>query len=434
MILAAAFPAVAADLYPAQPTIPNRTFNLADYGATPGGKVPTDLFSKAVAAVDSAGGGTLVVPAGVWFTLPFNLCSNINLHLEAGARILFSPNQSDYKIDTAANKSDHKADSKLHFRPLLLTTGAHDVMISGSGTIDGSGSAWWPEAFRFKAEAAKQHSSNNTSPRPRMVLFDQCTRVRVEGVTLTNSPVFNLVPTRCTDVTVYGITIKNPYLQSPNTDGIDPSVSSRVLISHCTIDTDDDCIAVKAGSGDAVMEDLLITDCTFLHGHGCSIGSETISGLRNMVVQRCTVDGTDAGIRLKSDRKRGGLVENLVYRDLTMKNVGVAISLSSYYVGTTTDTAPGGAPFEVTVSTPRWKGIVIQNVTATACTKSAGLILGLPEMPAEDIVLENVQIQAPKGLKISNAKDIVLKHVKITADEGPAVIADSSVEGLVQSD
>jgi polygalacturonase len=163
-------------------------------------------------------------PAGKYFTGLVDLCNGINLHLEAGAIIVFSANPDDYR--TEPNK----------YRPLLLTKSAHDVIISGAGTIDGGGAAWWTEARRFKAEARANGSNKDTSPRPNLIGFERCQRVRMEGVTVTNSPKFNVVPNRCTDLTFDGITIVNP-ADSPNTDGIDPSVSQRILITHCTIDT-----------------------------------------------------------------------------------------------------------------------------------------------------------------------------------------------------
>ena len=423
--LSSAATSFAADLSPDLPKIPDKSFVLSDYGAAPEGKVPTHLFDQAIAAVAAAGGGTLVVPAGTWFTEPFDLCSNLNLHLEKGAKILFNPDHETYR----------NASSKTGYRPLLFASHCHDIEISGPGTIDGYGSSWWPSAIAFKEEANAAHRSSNTSPRPRLVQLEDCVRVLVQGVTLQNSPVFNLVPVRCTDVTISGITIKNPYLQSPNTDGIDPSVSNRVLITHCTIDTDDDNIAIKAGAeGAGVMTDVLITDCTFLHGHGCSVGSETYSGLSHVIVQRCTFDGTETAIRLKSDRRRGGLVENIIYRDITMTHVGAAISISSYYAGTTSDTATDGKPFAVTKTTPHWKDILIQNVTSVDGRKSAGAIIGLPEMPAESITLDNVRLAAPTGFKIKDATGITLKAVTIEASKGEALMTDATVKGLVRID
>jgi polygalacturonase len=413
-----------ADLSPAQPVIPDHTFNLKDFGAVgdSGATLNTEAFTKAVAAVNAAGGGKLVVPAGTYFTGPFDLGSNFNLHLEAGATILFSPKFDDYRGGAGARG----------YRPLIQIANAHDVLISGTGTINGNGEAWWPEARRFKAEANARHASGNTSPRPVMLSFRSCQRIRVESITLTNAPVFNITQNACSDVTVEGITILNP-ANSPNTDGIDPKSCQRVRIAHCYIDTGDDNVALGGSSG-PLEEDILVTDCTFLHGHGCSIGSGTGCGVRNMLVRRCTFDGTDTGVRFKSGRDRGGLVENVTYEDLTMKNVGVAIGVTSYYANTTIDTALAeDKPQPVTPTTPQWRNITVRNLTATAGRTRAGLIAGLPEMPAENITLENVTIEAPTGLRIANTKDITLRNVHITAAKGPDVIADDSVQGLTRA-
>ena len=413
----------AANVSPAQPEIPARTFNVKDYGAVgdSGATVNTDALARAVAAVKAAGGGTLVIPAGIYYTGPFDLCSNLNLRLEAGATLLFSPHFDDYR------------NAKKGFRPLLQINDAHDVVISGSGTINGNGEAWWPEARRFKAEANAQHARSNTSPRPTMVSFGHCQRIRVEGITLVDSPVFNLVQNNCSDVTVDGIAILNP-ADSPNTDGIDPKDCQRVLIAHCRIDTGDDCIALGGSSGTR-EEDILVTDCTFLHGHGCSIGSGTGSGLRNMLVRRCTFDGTDTGVRFKSARDRGGLVEDVTYEDLAMKNVGVAVSISSYYENSTLDTTLAEDKAEpVKPSTPHWRNITVRNLTATGGVKNAGLIAGLPELPAENIVLEHVTIEAPTGLHIVNARGVTLNDVHITVATGKDVIVGKAVDQLIRGD
>lgn len=412
----------AADVSPAQPVIPDRTFNLKDYGAVADGKTSNSVaFKAAIAAVDKAGGGRLVVPAGDWFTGPMDLCSGIDLHLEKGATLYFSPVFEDYGSGTS-------------YRPLLRAVNAHDVKISGEGTIHGHGEAWWAGAEKFKQEANAKKARNNTMPRPNMLGFDRCQRIRIEGITLTASPKFNLVPARSQDVTIYGITILNPHKQSPNTDGIDPSLCQRVLISHCVIDTDDDNIAIKSGgpAGEGVS-DVLITDCTFKHGHGCSFGSETSGSVKRVTVRNCTFEDTDIGVRFKSDRTRGGLVEDVVYENLTMKNVGQAIVITSYYPDRDIP-KPGQhvEPQPVGPNTPKWTKITVRNVTAAGCTKSAGLIMGLPESPATDIVLENVRIEAPVGLRIGYAKNVTLKDVTVKADKGEPFLVEDTVNGLVK--
>jgi polygalacturonase len=206
---------------------------------------------------------------------------------------------------------------------------------------------------------------------------------------------------------------------------------------HQTVPEGDDCVAL-GGSGGHREEDILVTDCAFFHGHGCSIGSDPASGLRNLVVRRCTFEGTDTGVRLKSARGRGGLVENVTYEDLTMNQVGVAISISSYYDNTPLDlslsrsaVAPANG---AKAGTPRWRNITVRNVQATACRVRAGLITGLPELPAENITLENVSIEAPVGLQIANTTGIALDRVRVTASSGPGVITDGTVQGLARQD
>jgi hypothetical protein len=175
-----------------------------------------------------------------------------------------------------------------------------------------------------------------------------------------------------------------------------------------------------------------VTDCTFLHGHGLSIGSETTEGVRNLTVSHCTFDGTDIGIRLKSERGRGGMVEDLSYSDITMKHVGQAIVITSYYRDLPKPMqADARAP--VNGTTPFWRNIRIRNVTAVDGTRDAGLIIGLPEMPAQNITLENVRIAAPTGLRLRNVRNVTLVNVRIIPATGEPLLLESNVEGLHQS-
>jgi len=419
------------DVAPAQPEIPARVFNLRDFGAVADGRTPaTDAFRRAFTAVAQAGGGTLVVPAGNYFTGPIELCSRLNLHLEAGARLLFSQAVSDYRLETTtAATATAAAKQEVKYRPMVGAHEGHDIIISGAGALDGQGQPWWVLERKAKNEARANGLPDAEIGRPLMVNFDRCQRVRLEGVTLTNPPKFHFVPSRCEDVTVEGITIQSP-ANSPNTDGIDPSVSRRVLIAHCRIDTGDDCIAVKAGTkGFGSSEDILVTDCTFLHGHGCSIGSDTDSGVRRMTVRRCTFEGTEAGVRLKSRRGRGGMVEDITYTDLTMHNVGQAVVISSYYYGLP-KLGQHDAAKPVAADTPIWRNILVRNVVATGGRTDAGLIIGLPEMPARAITLENVQISARRGLRIGYAEGVMLKGVTVTAEQGPNLLLDDTVKDL----
>jgi hypothetical protein len=292
-----------------------------------------------------------------------------------------------------------------------------------------------------------------------MVLLEGCKNVRIIGVTLVNSPSFHLVPKKCENVLIEGVTIRSPSI-APNTDAIDPSVSRHVRISKCVIDVGDDDVAIKSGNADsehpnAACEDITVTDCIFLHGHGMSIGSETVGGVRNLTVQRCRFENLASGIRIKSARGKGGLVENITYSDITMKNVKIPINISSYY----DDSAKSDSAQPVTALTPIYRNIHIKNITATSPygdadiidrltdflyyyyayhaylePRAAGFIVGLPECEISDVVLENVRISASTGMTIQNAKAIKLNNVKIETEQGlPFILENAVVEGLEQT-
>ena len=225
----------------------------------------------------------------------------------------------------------------------------------------------------------------------------------MENITLQNSPKFHFVPTECEGVVISNVTVLAPE-RAANTDAIDPSNCKNVLITKCKIDVGDDNIAIKAGKKVAgrefACEDITVTDCTFLHGHGMSIGSETAGGVRNVTVKNCTFENTENGIRIKSQRGKGGIVENIVYDDITMKNVNPAITLTCYYANNSAgDTAPPAAANEATKVSekiPTYRNIRISNLTAT-CPKGAGVIAGLPESCISNVVFENVKISAAKS-------------------------------------
>jgi pectin methylesterase-like acyl-CoA thioesterase len=399
----------------AKPQIPDHTFNIHDYGAVGDGKTfDTAAIEKAIAACKAAGGGTVDVPAGKYLCLPFELASNLNLHLEKDSTILFSGDPDNFPHDQTGYQ-----------RCITLTDG-HDIAITGSGVIDGQGQKFWQ---RFRAGIWQDADENPMPKRPKMIFLTRCSRVLIQDVTLTNSPMFHLVPQQCQDVTIEKIMIKAPAL-SPNTDGIDPS-GANILITGCTIDTGDDCIAVKAGDRydpqQPSCQNILVTGCTFLHGHGMSVGSESYGGLRNMVVENCSFDGTAAGIRLKSPRGRGGVVENLVYRNLTMKNVKNSILITSYYPRIPSDLAHDAAQ-PAGERTPTWRSIRIENVTSSG-GQIAGQIVGLPEMPIQDLVLKNVHISATKTIQIAHARGVWFVDSSVTA-AGKPIIVDANVEGL----
>ena len=403
------------------------TFNVRDFGATGDGKTfDTAAIQKALDAGGGAG-GTVEFPAGTYLSRPLTLHSKTTVQLDVGATLQAGTNQQDFmKVPgdwLKAKGSD--------FIPLISGKELTDITFTGGGTIDGGGSVWWPEA-----EKARQIKSGYTLPRPNLIVIERSKNLRLENITLQNSPKFHFVPVDCEDVVVTNVTILAPE-HAANTDAIDPS-GRRMLITHCRIDVGDDNVAIKAGrktpGHDFESEDITVTDCTFLHGHGMSIGSETAGGVRNVTVKNCTFENTENGIRIKSDTRRGGIVENIKCDGITMKNVTPAITLTCYYQNNSsgdaksasgaTDAAPRAA------NIPVYRNIHISNLTAT-CPKAAGLIMGLPESCISNVVLENVTITAAKSFSISNAKGVQLKNVSVTVPGGPAFQTDNAqVEGL----
>jgi polygalacturonase len=392
-------------------------FNVRNYGATGDGKsLDSTAIQKSLDACGDAGGGTVLLPPGTYLSRPLVLRTKTKLLVEKGATLRATDDPADYR----------RTDKPNTFNPFLSGEDLEDVTIAGGGIIDGAGARWW-----VPAEAARQKKAGYTLPRPNLIVLTRVTNLVVRDVTLQNSPKFHLVPTECDGVTVSGITILAPE-GAPNTDGIDPSMCRRVTITGCMIDCGDDNIAIKAGKKvkgrEFACEDITVTDCTFKHGHGMSIGSETVGGVRHVRVKNCTFENTDNGIRIKSDRGRGGRVEDIVYEDLKMTNVRGAILFSCYYpkVPLKDEAKP------VTDTTPHYAGIVIRNLSGTS-TQAAGIIAGLPESPIDDVTLENVSVEAAKtGLEIRNAHRVKVKDSKIEPKSGePYIIRDSDVDGAV---
>jgi len=394
---------------PAIPVIPSPTFCVTNYGARGDGRtLNTAAFQKAIDACAAAGGGTVFVPAGSFLTGPFTLASSLNLHLDKNARILLSDDLAAYPVRGARYQNG------------ISVSRAHDVEITGEGIIDGQGAKWWAA---FRADAAMTH-------RPNLIEFSDCTNVAVMDVTLTNSPMFHLVPQNCIDVTIRGVTI-GAVTPSPNTDGIDPS-GWNYLIEDCHIDVGDDNIAVKPSTaripGD---KNFIIRHCVFQHGHGMSVGSGSSGGVEDLCVSNCIFDGTDSGIRIKSGRGRGGVLQNCTYTDLTMNNVKHPIYIVDYYPESTAPKDPSSstnAPLDA--RTPIVKNIIIRKLTATNCP-SAGTIYGLPEAPISNVTLDRMNITAATGLHIYFARDIQFVASQIKVERGDKLILyDAEPTGL----
>jgi polygalacturonase len=258
-------------------------------------------------------------------------------------------------------------------------------------------------------------------PRPRLVVFDHSKHILVQGVTIQNSPMWQLVLYYSDDVTIRNVKVLAP-AHSPNTDAVDPFSSSHVRIDHLLADVGDDDIAIKSGAigsagPDAPSHDITITDCTFLHGHGLSVGSEIAGGANNIRAERIHFEGTDNGIRVKANRDRGNDVGNLQFRDIEMKDVKNAIIISEYYPKILPSGEEAAQP--VTRLTPHFHDITLENVTATGST-SAGAIVGLPEAPIVGVALHHVKIAARRGLTVGYA-DVSGDGLAVEASEGQSL-------------
>jgi len=389
-----------------------KTCNPREFGAKGDGTTKdTAAIQKAIDACAAQGGGTVRLTAGTYLSAPIVLKSNITLQLDKGATLLGSPDHDDYPA-----KAEFRAPG---VQSLVSATNAENISITGDGIIDGQGESWWQMA-RSVHDAGVM---GNPHPRPRLVVFDHCKHVRMQGVTVQNSPMWQIVPYYSDDVTISNVRVLAPP-RSPNTDAVDPFSSSNVHIDHLYADTGDDDVAIKSGAANTAdndpVRDITVTDCTFLHGHGLSIGSELAGGAHNILAERIHFDGTDNGIRVKANRDRGNQVYNLVFRDIDMRDVANPLVISEYYPhilpppGTTVTAEP------VTRLTPHFRDITIENLTATGA-KMAGAIVGLPEAPVENVVLKNVNLSGSTGLTVGYA-NVIGTNVSVHADEGEAII------------
>ena len=374
-------------------------------GAKGDGKTKdTAALQAAIDECAAKGGGDVRLAAGTYLSAPLALKSHVHLVLEKGAVLLGSPDIDDYPV---------RKDAKWRRVSLLHADKVTDIAIIGEGTVDGQGQIWWTRQLN-RAKGSPE------DPRPMLVDITNSSKILFEGVTLQNSPQYNIITFVCDGLTVRNVRILNPGRGAPNTDGIDPLSTSHVLIEHTYIDTGDDNIAIKSGlvgRDDPLVPstDIVIRDCTFVNGHGLSIGSETAGGVRNVTVERVSFKGTRQGVRIKSGRGRGNDIGNFIYRDITMDGVETPIQITMYYTGGMADTTDH--PMEE--HTPRFHDIRIENLTATNA-KNAAQVLGLPESPVKNLVLKNVNITADRGM-VARYADITEDNVTITPKSGEAL-------------
>jgi len=459
------------------PKIPARTVKLTDFSAVGDGTVQnTAAFAKAIDACAKSGGGRVVVPEGIWLTGPIQLKSNIDLHLERGAVIQFSSHFEDYPLlkttwegspavrrmspicgiqlvnisITGEGVFDGAGDAWRMVKKAKLTELEWKKLLSSGGVVDKQGDSWWPSTEAMNGAALVRSLDKRNAPtedyaaareylRPVLVSLIDCKRVLLDGPTFQNSPAWNIHPLMCEDLVIRNVTALNPWY-SQNGDGLDLDSCRRVAVYNCRFDVGDDAICLKSGrdaygrSRGRPCEDIVISDCTVYHGHGgFTVGSEMSGGVRNVVVRRCTFLGTDLGLRFKTTRGRGGVVEKIWISDIVMKDIPTdAIGFNMYYGGGSPIPEPNGPTQSRSKSqppvddgTPRFQDIYLKNIICKGAQRAVQ-IEGLPEMPIRGIELENIQISARTGVVCTDAERIKLTNLQITAVNGPVIsIRDS---------
>jgi len=388
-----------------------RSCDPAQFGARADGRTKdTKAIQAAIDNCAAKGGGTVTLTKGTYVSAPITLKSNVTLDVAAGATLLGSPDHDDYPQTTVFQAPGRQA--------LITAVNAHDVAITGKGTIDGNGAKWWRDANGQRPSGVM----GEIVFRPRLIVFDHSRHIRMTDVTVQNSPSWQIIPYYSDDVTIRNIKVLAP-ADSPNTDAIDPFSSSNVVIDHVTADVGDDNVAIKSGKinspgPDSPSRNITITDCVFLHGHGLSVGSELAGGAQNIRAERIQFKGTDQGIRIKSNRDRGHDVSHLFFKDITMEGVKTAILISEYYPSV--EPPADNRPQPIGRLTPFFHDFHIENVTATGAGVSA-VVFGLPESPVKDLTMKNVHLSGVKGMTISDAQGVVLEDVKVTAEQGKAI-------------
>lgn len=417
--------------------------SVRDFGARGDG---SSLDGPAIqAAIDRAaafGGGTVLLPPGGYVSGSLFLRDGVCLRIESGAVLLGSRDPRDYPLVQArwegSTRKSHAA--------LVHAAGARDVSVVGRGAIDGRGEEWW----RLFSSGTLEH------PRPRLIALEDCERVLLEGFEARNSPSWTVNPVRSRDVRIAGLTIRNP-ADSPNTDGINPDSCRSVRISDCLVSVGDDCITIKAGTESELpelrspCEDIVVTNCVLERGHGGVVfGSETSGGIRDVAISNCVFKGTDRGVRMKSRRGRGGVVERIRISNIAMRDVLCPFTMNLHYgCGAWGDPVVGDRGARALDGlTPRFRDISFSAVSASGARVAAAFLDGLAEAPVERVSFSDVSVtmeggaepQPPEmadgltplsraGFRAANLRDLRLMNVRIEGQEGPA-FAFEGCEGL----
>lgn len=409
------------------PRFPGRTFPITDHGAVGDGSTKcTDAFERAIAACARAGGGRVLVPAGTYLTGAVHLADNVELHLEPEATIRFSRDPADY---LPVVHTRYEGVELMNYSPFIYAHGRTNVAITGRGTIDGQADAehWWDwsgdpppsegpdkKLLASMAEAgvpvAERVFGAGHHLRPNLIQLYRCRNVLIEDVTVRDSPMWNIHPVLCTNVTIREVTVDSP--RGPNNDGCDPESCVDVLIERCVFNTGDDCVAIKAGKNadgrrvNAPSMNVLVDSCVMRDGNGgVTVGSETTGGVRWVFAWNCTMSSErlERAIRVKTNPERGGYVRDLYFRDITVGQAADAV----IEVALNYENKPTGPYF------PDVRDLDIRRLRAGRAPRAFYLI-GNPDNPIRDIrVTNSVFEEMAEADVVRDVTDLVLRNVWI---------------------
>lgn len=460
--------------------------SIADFGALGDGqKKNTEAIQRTIDTCADGGGGTVFLPAGRFLTGAIRLRSDITLYLDAGATILFSQDFDDYPtVRTRSGAGEHYA-----YCPLLYGCDLSNIAVTGRGVIDGQGGSWWTFARTFYRDLGNRLENVQQDlpvrkrleefarlnaefdwrggdrrwirefQRPPLVRLQNCTNVYLSGNTHQNSPCWNTHLIYCDNVCVDGVTFLNPH-EALNGDGLDVDSCTNVRVSNCYFKVKDDCLCLKSGrdeegrSEGRPTENITITNCVMKSGHGSVVmGSEMSGGIRRVVISNCVFDGVPMGIRIKTNRKRGGAVEDILVTNIMMTDVIFPFIMHAYYgAGSTPEERPLFMEDlqPVTEMTPILRNFRLSNITVRGAKAAAAYIHGLPEMPVSGISFTNVSIEmtddpeeegtypsppldnhrmAGEGIFLKYARDISFRDVTVTTRQGASLFA-KNVESI----
>jgi len=388
-----------------------QVFNITNYGAKDDPRISsTDAFRQAIADCKKAGGGVVRVPAGHFLTGPINMVDNMTLQVDSNAVIFFETNRILYPDITS--RWEGLTENGPH--PLLFANGLHNIAITGPGTFDGQGPAWW--ATMDMAEHGNARPDRLIRRRPMLVQIKDCRNVRIDGPSFVNAPFWTVHLLYSENIDVGHCKMINPPT-SPNTDALNTDSCRHVTVHDCFADVGDDAFGIKSGrdeegrKANRPTEYVTYLRCHVAHGHSvCAIGSEESGGVRHVRFIDCDGNGTDNGIRIKSTRGRGGVVEDIVASNFHLRNVRNAIVLSLRYTKSAVE------PFSE--RTPQFRDIHIDHVTATN-SGNCCVIEGLEECPIRNVTLNHLDLCGTNGVTCAYAENIIFKNFRITAQKNP---------------